>query len=140
MSEELSLWALFVSAFISSTILPGGSEILLGVLLVQQVHAPALLLGVASLGNTLGGVTSWCLGWLIAKYYPVSSMLSSRRRSALRMIKKWGVLALLLSWLPLVGDALCVAAGWLRLNFLLSFVLIAVGKTLRYVFVVAAFS
>ncbi len=138
MFEELSLWALFVSAFISSTILPGGSEVLLGVLLVQQMHTPGLLLSVASLGNTLGGMTSWCLGWLIAKYYPVSSMLAPRRRSALQVIKKWGVLALLLSWLPLIGDALCVAAGWLRLNFLLSFLLIAIGKTLRYLFVVMA--
>jgi len=39
---------------------------------------------------------------------------------------------LLLSWLPVIGDPLCAAAGWLRLHWLLSLVFIGVGKTARY--------
>ena len=132
MSEELSLWALFVSAFISSTILPGGSEVLFGVLLSQQLHDAWLLLAVASLGNTLGGVTSWLLGWLIARRYPAKGLVKPAHQQALQRVQKWGVLTLLFSWLPIIGDPLCVAAGWLRLNFFCSVLCIAVGKALRY--------
>ena len=132
MSEELSLWALFVSSFISSTILPGGSEVLLGLLLSQQLYDPVQLLIVASFGNTLGGLTSWLLGWLIAKRYPAKRLVKKEHQRALQRVRKWGVAALLLSWLPIIGDPLCVAAGWLRLNFVWSVLFIALGKTLRY--------
>ena len=94
MSEELSLWALFVSAFISSTILPGGSEVLFGVLLSQQLHDAWLLLAVASLGNTLGGVTSWFLGWLIARRYPAKDLVKPAHQQALQRVQRWGVLPL----------------------------------------------
>jgi membrane protein YqaA with SNARE-associated domain len=134
--QELSLWALFVSAFISSTILPGGSEVLLGYLLTQPLYSPLELLAVASLGNTLGGMTSWGLGWLIAKRYPSQDLLKEKYQSALRKLQRWGVFALLFSWLPFIGDPLCVAAGWLRMNFFYSLLLIALGKTLRYGFIV----
>jgi len=140
LSEELSLWALFISAFVSSTILPGGSEVLLGVLLIQQSHDPVHLLIVATLGNTFGGVTSWTLGWLIAKRYSAQSTLKPQHQAALLKLRKWGVFALLFSWLPLIGDPLCVAAGWLRMNFWLCISLIAIGKFLRYFFVFLVFA
>lgn len=135
---DAGLWALFVSAFISSTLLPGGSEILLGVLVSQSEHSPWLLLLVASVGNTLGGITSWLLGWLIAKRYPAQGLVKAQHQAALQRLQKWGVVALLFSWVPMIGDPLCVAAGWLRFNFLWSCALIALGKTLRYGVVILA--
>lgn len=134
--EDVGLWALFVSAFISSTLLPGGSEVMLGYLITQQTYSSLILLIVATAGNTLGGVTSWGLGWLIAKRYSAQNVLKEKHHQAVARVRRWGVLALLFSWVPVIGDPLCVAAGWLRINFLYSVICIAVGKCLRYAFIV----
>ncbi|UCE89771.1 MAG: DedA family protein [Pseudomonadota bacterium] len=136
----MSLWALFLSAFISSTLFPGGSEAVLAYLASDTVHSPWLLLAVASAGNTLGGMTSWGLGRLIAWRYPVDQLAKPRHRQALDWLRRWGAPALLLSWLPLIGDPLCVAAGWLKMHWLLCLILIGVGKTLRYAGVIALFA
>jgi membrane protein YqaA with SNARE-associated domain len=132
MTDDLSLWGLFLSAFISSTLFPGGSEVVLGVLAANQTHAPALLLTVASVGNTLGALTTWFLGWLVARGLPPEKYLTDSRRRALEQVRRFGSPVLLLSWLPVVGDPLCFAAGYLRLPFLASLLFIAFGKTARY--------
>lgn len=132
MAESLTLWGLFLSSFISSTLFPGGSEVVLGVLAANKTHAPGLLLAVASLGNTLGALTTWLLGALVARGLPPDSRLTAPRRRALDHLRRFGSPALLLSWLPVVGDPLCFAAGYLRLPFLASLLFIALGKTARY--------
>lgn len=132
MANDLTLWGLFLSAFISSTLLPGGSEVVLGVLAADRAHAPGLLLAVASLGNTLGALTTWLLGWVVARGLPPEKHLTEPRRHALERVRRFGSPVLLLSWLPVVGDPLCFAAGYLRLPFLASLLFIAVGKTARY--------
>jgi membrane protein YqaA with SNARE-associated domain len=124
MDPALGLGGLFVSAFVSATVLPGNSEIVLAALLA---HAPDLkwpALGVATLGNTLGGLTSYAIGRFLPQPTTDSRALSVARR--------WGVPALLLSWVPVIGDALCVASGWLRQNLALAALAIAVGKFARY--------
>jgi membrane protein YqaA with SNARE-associated domain len=128
MSEETSLWALFVASFLAATLLPGGSEALLyGVL---QLHPdrywPAL--GVATLGNTLGGMSSYLLGRLIPQ---------QKELRGLDAVRRYGSPALLLAWVPFVGDPLCVAAGWLRLNPWWSALFMAAGKLARYVVIAA---
>ncbi len=130
--SEWSLWALFFSAFISSTLLPGGSEALLAVLTHADAQERWLLLAVASAGNTLGGMTSWGIGRLIAWRFPARVVLEARRQRAVEKVRRWGSPVLLLSWLPLVGDPLCVAAGWLRVPWLPALLFIAVGKAARY--------
>jgi membrane protein YqaA with SNARE-associated domain len=119
---------LLTSSFLAATILPGGSEaVLFGVL---KLH-PDLFwkaLAVATIGNTLGGMSSYGLGRLFAKSAP------TRGRA---LIERWGPASLLLSWVPIVGDALCVGAGWLRLNPALCTLFVAVGKLARY-WVIAA--
>lgn len=129
MSSEL--WALFGSAFISSTLLPGGSEVVLGYLGSQQVHPAWLLLLVATTGNTLGGMSSWLIGWLIRWRLPMKD-LEPKQQQAMERIRRWGSPVLLLSWLPVIGDPLCLAAGWLRIHWLKALVLIAIGKAARY--------
>ena len=63
--DDFSLISLFISAFISSTLLPGGSEVLLIYMATQTDESLLSLWFAASLGNTLGGLTSWLLGyWL----------------------------------------------------------------------------
>lgn len=130
--QDWGLWGLFLSAFISSTLLPGGSEALFVFLLTQAQHSPIQLLIAASLGNTLGGLSSWGIGWFIARRYSAEKLTKESHHRAVARIKRWGSPILLFSWLPFIGDPLCVAAGWLRISFLSALVFIAVGKTLRY--------
>jgi membrane protein YqaA with SNARE-associated domain len=126
------LWALFGSAFISSTLLPGGSEVLLAYLGTEPGHDALILLLVASAGNTLGGMTSWGLGWWIRYRFPLRRMEKSEHRKALERIQRWGSPVLLLSWLPVIGDPLCLVAGWLRMHWAKALVFIAIGKAARY--------
>ncbi|HFQ91344.1 MAG TPA: DedA family protein [Chromatiales bacterium] len=127
------LWALFVSAFVSSTLLPGGSEALLYGLARAGHHEPWLLLMIASTGNTLGGMTSWLVGRIIAWRFPSHRMLATPRyQRALQRVRRWGAPALIFSWLPIVGDPLCVVAGWLRTSLPATVFFIALGKVLRY--------
>jgi membrane protein YqaA with SNARE-associated domain len=130
--NDLSLWGLFISAFVSATLFPGGSEVVLAVLAHGRQYGPGTLLGVATLGNTLGGMSTWLLGWLLAKRYPLDQPRKPHQQRAVAQLKKWGSPLLLLSWLPIVGDPLCFAAGWLRMNVWLAAFFIGAGKAARY--------
>ena len=143
--EELqgsfALWSLFVSAFVSATLAPGGSEALLAYLAHSAEHDARVLLLTATLGNTLGAVTTWLLGLLAAIRYPADRLAETRgRQQAVASVKRWGVFILLLSGLPVVGDGFCFAAGWLRLSFWRSLIAMALGKGLRYAAIVYAFA
>ncbi len=131
----LELWGLFVSAFISSTIAPGGSEAVLAYLVSEKVHAVMLLVVVATIGNTLGALTTWWLGVFTAKKFPAEQVLDDKKRKSLQWVRQWGVWSLLLSWMPIIGDGLCFAAGWLKLPLFFSIILISIGKLARYLFV-----
>lgn len=133
MSEQLiGLAGLFASAFVSATIAPGGSEALLAYMVADCRYPLASLLVAATLGNTLGAITTWLLGVAAAKKYPVATLLSQNQQNALAFVKKRGAWALFFSWLPVIGDALCFAAGWLRLPWLPTLAAIALGKLGRY--------
>ena len=123
MDTPVTLTTLFASSFLAATLLPGGSEAVFFTLLRLNPEQLWLLLAVATLGNTLGGLSSYLIGRLIPPHKPLKG---------LDMVRRWGSPVLLLSWVPLIGDPLCVAAGWLRLNPLWSLLFIAVGKFARY--------
>ena len=123
MDASTTLTALFASSFLAATLLPGGSEVVLFGALKLHPDRLWLLLAVATMGNTLGGLSSYLIGRLI----PQKSQLKG-----LPTVQRWGSPALLLSWVPLIGDPLCVAAGWLRLNPWWSLLFIAIGKFARY--------
>src|SRR5688500_5984511 len=107
MDPVVSLWALFAASFLAATVLPGGSEaVLFGVLRFQH-ELTAKAIAVATIGNTLGGLSSYLLGRVLPQGRPLKGLGALRR---------YGSPVLLFSWVPIVGDALCVAAGWLRLN------------------------
>ncbi len=129
---------LFISAFISSTIAPGGSEALLAWLASEQPEHPLRLILIATIGNTLGAMTSWGLGLWISHYRRPEAVLRKVSHKTLDQMRHWGVPLLLLSWLPVIGDGLCLAAGWLRFPLGASLVAIAAGKLLRYWLVVEA--
>jgi membrane protein YqaA with SNARE-associated domain len=125
---DAGLWGLFASAFLSATLLPGGSEAVLAYLAAVDGRDPLLLLVVASAGNTLGGMSSWLIGRLL----PAGRIQRPELHPAVARIRRYGSPALLLSWVPLIGDPLCVAAGWLRVPWLPALLFIAAGKTARY--------
>jgi len=130
--EDYSLLGLFFSAFLSSTVLPGSSEVVLLTLATQGEIPHWDLLAVATAGNTLGGMSSWGLGWVIALRYPLTKLSKSAHRRAVEHVRQWGVPILLFSWVPVIGDPLCVAAGWLRMSWVGSWIFIGIGKAFRY--------
>lgn len=132
LDQDIVLWWLFVSAFISSTIAPGGSELLLVYLVSSNQHANLALIIIASLGNTLGALSTWWLGGITAKKFPTQKFTNKSQQKAIRLVKRWGNIALLFSWLPVLGDALCFGAGWLKLPPLSGSAAIATGKIIRY--------
>jgi membrane protein YqaA with SNARE-associated domain len=128
MDTSTGLWALFASSFFAATLLPGGSEVVLyGVLRLHPEQYWAAII-VATTGNTLGALTSYVIGRFIPRGGPMKG---------LKALRRYGSPVLLLSWVPIIGDPLCVAAGWLRMNPLLATLFIAFGKFARYVAVAA---
>lgn len=115
-------------SFLSATLLPGGSEaMLLAFALAHPDNRQAALL-LATLGNTLGGMTTYAMG----------RMLPARADLArLDPVRRHGAPALAFAWMPLVGDALCAAAGWLRLRWLPCLLWMALGKGARYLVLLA---
>ena len=90
------------------------------------------LLWVAVIGNTLGSLTTYVLGrWLPAFNKPPQN---AELAWTLEKTQRYGSLVLFFSWLPIIGDVFCAVAGWLRLNWLACLVFIALGKIVRYVF------
>ena len=102
-------WGLFLSSFLAATILPFSSEAVLGYLLIHG-FSPLLL-------NKVLGISDF-------------EMVKAETR-----FKKYGIFSLLFAWVPIVGDPLTVAAGILKINFVLFLVLVGLGKFLRYVVV-----
>jgi membrane protein YqaA with SNARE-associated domain len=140
MDDLAILGGLFVIAFVAATVFPAQSEAALVGLLVTGIHSPVLLVAVASLGNVLGAVVNWALGRGIEsfrerKWFPVCRGSLDR---ATAWYGKWGRWSLLLSWAPIGGDALTVAAGVLREPLCSFVILVTMAKTARYVVVAAA--
>ncbi len=138
MSEFLvnyGLWSLFFISFLASTLLPLGSEWLLIALLLQG-HNPVATVTVATAGNSLGAATNYLIGhyggdWLIEKILRIDK---NRQQQATRWFNRYGSWSLLLAWLPVIGDPLCLIAGMLKTPLLRFSLLVTTGKGLRYTF------
>lgn len=130
--DEYSLIGLFLSAFLSSTVLPGSSEVVFVILATQGDLSAWSLLATATAGNTLGGMSSWALGWLMGWWYPLHELTKPAQHLAVERVRRWGSPVLLLSWVPFIGDPLCLAAGWLRITWFSALLFIGIGKGCRY--------
>ncbi|GJL76539.1 YqaA family protein [Nitrosomonas sp.] len=137
MDEQASLLALFTSSFLAATLLPGGSEAVLAGVLIAYPDLLWYALILATIGNTLGGMSSYFIGRLLPDEKSILKKTGGNSRS-LEWVRNHGAPVLLLSWTPVIGDALCVAAGWLRVNWLTAMILMAVGKFARYWIVATA--
>ena len=126
-TSDISLWGLFISSFLAATLLPGGSEAALFAVLKAYPETLWIALLVATIGNTLGGMMTFGMGWLLPQAHIQTQQLKHVER-----LRIHGTPALLLAWVPLIGDALCLAAGWLRLNWWKAALFMALGKFARY--------
>lgn len=139
MQDIAVLGSLFGVAFVAATILPAQSEAALVALLVTGKWPPLLLVAVASVGNVLGAAVNWALGRGVTRFrhrrwFPVGERALER---ATGWYRRWGRWSLLLSWAPIGGDALTVAAGVLREPFWSFLLLVAIAKAGRYLVLAA---
>ncbi|MDP1870103.1 MAG: DedA family protein [Gallionella sp.] len=123
MTETASLISLFASSFLGATLLPGGSEAVLFAVLKAYPDSLWTALLIATFGNTSGGMVSYLMGWLLPQ---------TQQLKHVDKVRRFGTPVLLLAWLPLLGDALCLAAGWLRLCWWQAALFMAIGKFARY--------
>jgi len=136
MHETLATYgypALFALSFLASTLIPLGSEWLLVAMLIQR-QDPLATVAIATVGNFLGACTSYAIGiyggdFLIRKLLRIGD---SERNRAERFFERYGSWSLLLSWLPIIGDPLCLVGGILNVPFARFSILVASGKAIRY--------
>jgi membrane protein YqaA with SNARE-associated domain len=131
-SPEGGLAALVLASFLAATVVPLSSEAALFAYLKFHPDHAALAIALATAANTAGGMTSYLMGRLVPER--TQKKLDPR---ALAWLKRHGSGATFFAWLPLVGDALCLAAGWLRLNWLAALGFMALGRLLRYLAIAA---
>ena len=128
----LELSGLFFSAIMSATILPGSSEVYIVSLINFSDHNKYLILTIATLGNSIGSMITFYMGFFFSRYKPNNFRVK-------KLVLKYGEWSLLLSWMPLIGDIICIVAGYFKLNPLRSLFIIVFSKALRYVFIIEIF-
>ncbi len=131
---ELGYIGLFIASFLAATILPLSSELVLSALLANGLPPTSLVI-IATIGNVLGSLTNYALGYwaslgLVKKWLKLSE---EEFVSAEQRFKKYGVLSLFFAWVPIIGDPLTVMAGILRIRLLWFVILVTAGKLTRYI-------
>ena len=135
MNEIEVFITLFLSSFISSTILPGHSEITLTTFIFLNKYNIINLIFIASLGNIFGSILNWYLGFHFVKFkekkwFPINKRQLEKASLWFLNYGKW---SLFLSWVPFVGDPLTVVAGVLRVPIITFLIIVSISKILRYV-------
>jgi membrane protein YqaA with SNARE-associated domain len=123
LTAEASLGSLAAAAFLAATFVPLSSEVVLVAVLKLHPDLHWAALGVATLCNTLGGMTTYLVGRFLATKRPLRGI---------EPLRNWGAPVLALAWAPFVGDALALAAGWLRINWIAAAAFQAAGRFARY--------
>ena len=129
--------SLFTLSFLAATILPMSSELTLVGLLNTNDYNVLALLGSASLGNILGSIFNWLLGFYLLKHmnkkwFPFKK---NQINSASNWFQKFGIWSFLFAWVPMIGDPLTLMAGILKVKFFLFLILVSIGKISRYFFI-----
>ena len=135
------LTILFASSFIAATIFPAGSEVVLATLNIAGNHDKFLLLTIATIGNVLGALVNWFIGYYLIKFkdrkwFPLKK---KQLKKYSNIYQKWGIWSLLFAWMPIIGDPLTVIAGIFRANIWLFLLLVTIGKAGRYLFIISIF-
>jgi membrane protein YqaA with SNARE-associated domain len=137
LSAEAGLLGLFLSAFVSATVLPGSSEFVMTALVTAYPSLAWQAFFAALAGNVLGCVLTFGMGHGARQGYERFQRVKvDMEGPQVQRLRRWGPPALFLSFLPLVGDALVLAAGWLKMPFWQSMMWIVAGKAARYLVLV----
>lgn len=131
---EYGYLGLFLGAFLAATVFPFSSDVLL-VGMLALGGDPVATVTVATLGNWLGGLTSYWVGWLgklewLERWFRVKHETIERHRAK---VERWGALLALMTWLPFVGDVFAIVLGFYKARFLPSALWMFVGKCGRFV-------
>jgi membrane protein YqaA with SNARE-associated domain len=127
---------LFVSAFISATLFPLGSEALL-IYDIKEGYNIYLLVLVATIGNSLGSLLNYFLGLKGEEYLVEKKLLNEKMIiKSKAYFDKYGSVCLLFSWLPIIGDPITFVAGILKYDLKKFIVLVVIAKLSRYLFIV----
>jgi membrane protein YqaA with SNARE-associated domain len=131
--------SLFVTSFLAATILPMSSEAVLAGLLAASAEPWFVLIAIASAGNILGSLTNWGIGrgLALAREHPRFPVDRTKLAKAENWYRRWGCWSLLLSWVPVIGDPLTIAAGFLREPFWIVLALVSIAKIGRYLVIAA---
>jgi membrane protein YqaA with SNARE-associated domain len=126
---------MFVSAFVSATLLPFASEAVLVAELRGGLGSTAGLVTIATIGNVAGSTLNWWMGRAVHRFtgrrwFPFKANAIAR---ATERFKRFGPWLLLLSWVPVIGDPLTLVAGILRVPLGVFFTLVTIGKAGRYI-------
>lgn len=130
---EVGLTAVFLVSLVSATLLPMGSEPTVFAVIKTEGGAFWTVMVIATVGNTLGGVINYWLG-----YGAKQAFAAERESRWFGWLQRFGPKTMLVAWVPVIGDPLCSLAGWLKLPFWPSVAYMAVGKFLRYVVITSA--
>jgi len=130
---EWGYLGLFIASFLGATIIPFSSEVVFSLLIINGYDIKVSLL-VATIGNWLGGLSSYFLGRLgkwetLEKYFKLKKEKIYKFKTK---IDKWGSLLAFFCWLPIIGDPIAVSLGFFRTNYILVAIWMFVGKILRY--------
>jgi membrane protein YqaA with SNARE-associated domain len=137
LSAEAGLWGLFFSAFVSATLLPGSSEVVMTALVTAYPDIVWWAFLAATAGNVSGCLLSYGMGYGARQGFERFQRVKvDLEHPLVQRLRRYGPPALFLSFLPLVGDVLVVAAGWLKLPLGPSMLWIAAGKATRYLVLV----
>jgi len=131
--------SLFASALLSSTLLPGSSELLVSGLVVNYPEVVPALWATATIGNVLGSCVNYWLGLKMmqfqnAAWFPIKPEHTAKGE---QLFRKYGLFSLLFAWLPVFGDPLTLLAGVFRVKLPIFLILVSIGKGLRYAVVIA---
>ncbi len=127
---------LFISALISATLFPLGSEAIL-LYDLNEGYSTIWLLIWATFGNTLGAIVNYILGYQGEFFLEQKNLINKNKFTKFtKLFKKYGAYTLLLSWLPLIGDFFTLAGGVARYPFLKFFLLVLVAKFGRYLTII----
>jgi membrane protein YqaA with SNARE-associated domain len=129
--------SLFIISFLAATILPFSSELTLAGLMATSSYDNLLLLAVASLGNILGSVVNWILGFYsrnlsTKRWFPFKDKQIEKSSKWFNRFGRW---SLMFAWVPIIGDPLTLVAGLLRVKFVEFLILVTIGKVSRYLII-----
>lgn len=126
---------LFVSAFLSATLFPLGSEALFIYNITQNYNIYLLLIS-ASIGNSLGSILNYFLGLKGEEYLIKKKLLSEKMlEKSKKYFDKYGSICIFFAWLPIIGDAFTFVAGILKYDLKKFIIIVSIGKFLRYLFI-----